>query len=124
MADVDDLIPIVSIVKTPDLGIEEVSKKFEEEVESAEKNCRRYSNVEPIHQEETEKSLRDISIRKKWSTTTRRTNEFRVHCDEYEKSKIDREITENKRGRAAGDIFCKVKGKKKLALKQRKILLN
>lgn len=113
MADVDDLIPIVSIVKIPDLGIEEVSKKFEEEVESAEKNCRRYSDVELIRQEETEKSLRDISIRKKLSTTTRRTNEFKVHCDDYEKSKLDRETTENKRGRDAGDTSCKAKYKRR-----------
>lgn len=62
MADVDDLIPIVSIAKTPDLGIEEVSKKFEEEVESAEKNCRRYSDVELIRQEEIEKSLGGVFL--------------------------------------------------------------
>lgn len=112
MADVDDLIPIVSIVKTPDLGIEEVSKKFEEEVESAEKNCRRYSDVELIRQEEIEKSLGGISIQEKFPITIQHTKESKVHCDNHEKPEHVRGTTENKRGRDAGDTSCKAKYKR------------
>ena len=120
MVDVENLIPVIPVVKNPDLGVEVVSKKFEEDVESIEKNCRRYSDIAPIHQEGTEKPLRDISIRKKLSTTTRRKNEFKVSCDDHEKTKFDRETNENKRGRGAGDTSGKVKYKKKPAVKQGK----
>lgn len=124
MADVDGLIPIVPVVKNPDLGSEEVSKKFEEEVEREEKNCRRNSDVELIRQEEIEESLGGISVQEKLSTTIRQTNESKVHCDNHEKPEHVRGATENKRGRVAGDTSSKVKYKKKPALKQRKSHLN
>ncbi len=117
---VDDLIPIVSIAKTPDLGIEEVLKKFEEEVEREEKNCRRNSDVELIRQEEIEESLGGISVQEKLSTTIRQTNESKVHCDNHEKPEHVRGTTENQRGKVAGDTSSKVKYKKKPALKQKK----